>query len=570
MTTENDNLPEDIVISTPEPKVWIESIQFSGGKTISFNQNDIVLIVGANNSGKSKTLQELYSLFGTDDGSIAQTVNANLVVKDASLGKIGNSKEFAKHLETNAIPKANRVMYKGVLMYPGHVNYYYRKFLHSIAPVFQLMLNSTGRTNAVTSAQSISPQDTPTVPQHFLYNDPDLMQRVSSLFKSAFSKELFFNYRGGPNLPIHVGEKPKCEINEQYVDNSYVDKVTAFPLIEAQGDGIKSYTGILFQTIVFPRDITYVDEPEAFLHPPQMRRLGKTLAENSKGQLVVATHSTDILRGFLEGHSNRVRVLRILRDGAVNHVTELSSTQVQSLWDHPQIRYSTALDAIFHEQAIICEDDSDCRLYSAIANHLEEADSSKVWPDTHYIPTGGKHAAARVAKALHELNVPTKMIFDFDLLSNKESMKTTYESVGGEWSEIEFLWKQLDAAVRKGVKAKTPDEIATEITGLLTGLTGGLPKSKIKELLKQDKPWAIAKELGSSAIPNGDATIVFQKLNGLLQAKGIFIVEKGEIEQFCPSVNGHGPTFVNSLLETKNLNSSELGELRDFVELVVQ
>lgn len=570
MTPEASNsTPEDAAVIS-EPKVWIESIEFSGGEIISLLQDDIVLIVGANNSGKSKTLQELQQLIHKDDSQIANTLNTNLVVKGASLGKLGDAATFKKYLETNTILKNSNYSYRGGQIHHSHTVYYDRKYLPSISNVFQLMLNATGRTNSVNSVSSITPTQTPTVAQHFLYNDYDLMQRVSDLFNSAFGKELFFNYRGGPQLPIHVGDKPICEPNEQYVDNSYVEKVTAFPLIETQGDGIKSYTGILFQTIVFPRDLTYIDEPEAFLHPPQMRRLGKTLAENSKGQLVVATHSTDILRGFLEGHSNRIRVIRLLRDGDVNHATELSSTQVQALWNHPQIRYSTALDAIFHEQAIICEDDSDCRLYSAIASHLEESDSSNNWPDTHYIPTGGKHAAARVAKALHELNVPTKMVFDFDLLSNKESIKTTYESVGGDWSEIKSLWEQLDAAVRSGVKAKSLEEIATEISGLLTDLSEGLPKSKIQEILKQDKSWAIAKKLGSGSIPNGHATQVYNDLNELLRSKGIYIVEKGEIEQFCPSIGGHGPKFVNSLLETKDLSSSELSDLRNFVKLVVQ
>jgi len=55
----------------------------------------------------------------------------------------------------------------------------------------------------------------------------------------------------------------------------------------------------LFEIVVSERDITLLDEPEAFLHPPQMRRLSETLSSEVKGQLIVATHSSDILRGFL-------------------------------------------------------------------------------------------------------------------------------------------------------------------------------------------------------------------------------------------------------------------------------
>jgi len=553
-----------------EPQVWIDSIQFSGGQTINLSQDDIVLIVGANNAGKSKTLEELHNLLNTQERLLAQKLANHLVVKSATLKKVGSAEDFRKYLFANATLEGHHFHFRGGQIHENHVQNFDSSFLFGSSQAFQLKLNATGRTNAVSTANSIAHNEAPSIPQHYLYNDKILMKRVSDLFESAFGQELFFNYRGGSQIPIHVGKKPLCDTGEQYVDNSYVEKVTAFPKIDEQGDGIKSYAGILFQTLVYPRDITYIDEPEAFLHPPQMRRLGKTLAENSSGQIIVATHSTDILRGFLEAQKDRVRVIRLRREANNNHATELPPERIQELWSHPQIRYSTALDAIFHEQAIICEDDSDCRLYSAVADHLEVSNTDIRWKDTHYIPTGGKHSAARVAKALHELNVPTKMIFDFDLISDENSIKATYESVGGVWSNIKNIWTRLDAAVRKGVKSKTPKEVAAEINELLEEVGERLPKSKIQELLKQDKPWSIVKKTGSIAIPNGDATKAYHQLKDALQAAGIFMVEKGEIEQFCPSIGNDGPKFVSNLLETKELDGEELKDLRDFVQMVAQ
>ena len=393
---------------------------------------------------------------------------------------------------------------------------------------------------------------------------------IRDRFKDAFGSQLFFDHRGNPQIPIHVGEYPEVIAGEDRISDSYVAKVRNFPRIDAQGDGMKSYAGIVFQSIVFPRDITFIDEPEAFLHPPQMRRLGKTLATETKGQLIVATHSADILKGFLEANADRVRVIRLQREGNKNHAAELPPNKVQELWSHPQIRYSTALEAIFHEQAIICEDDSDCRLYSAVANHLEEQEKDIRWKDTHYIPTGGKHAAPRIAEALKGLGVPIKMIFDFDLLSNEQDLKRVTQSVGGDWASIQNDWKILDAEVRKGVKVKTVEEIASEITKLLKDVSKGLPKSDILELMKQNKSWSIVKQVGYLAIPNGQASAAYEKLRDNLNSMGIYMVEKGQIEQFCISVGGHGPGFVSTLLETVDLDDLKLRDLREFVKSIIQ
>jgi hypothetical protein len=49
----------------------------------------------------------------------------------------------------------------------------------------------------------------------------------------------------------------------------------------------------------FPGQV--IDEPEAFLHPPQARLIGSSLVQDRRDnrQLFIATHSADILSGVL-------------------------------------------------------------------------------------------------------------------------------------------------------------------------------------------------------------------------------------------------------------------------------
>jgi len=268
---------------------------------------------------------------------------------------------------------------------------------------------------------SISFGDHKSVPQHVLYDDVKLMNRISGLFREAFREDLFFDFRGGASLPIHVGEPPMPKSGEDRISESFVERVRHHPLLHEQGDGMKSYAGILFEAVATERDITLIDEPEAFLHPPQMRRLGATLASEVKGQLVVATHSSDIMRGFLTGTNGSVRILRMHRDGSVNHVTEAPVDVIKMLWEQPDLRYSNALEGIFHEQTIVCEGHSDCRLYNAMADHLESGEENP-WPDTAYVPAGGKAGIHVIASVLRQIGVPVAGVYDIDFLSDRKSM----------------------------------------------------------------------------------------------------------------------------------------------------
>ena len=394
------------------------------------------------------------------------------------------------------------------------------------------------------------------------------MEKISDLFRHAFGKDLMFDFRGGNRLPIHVGELPNIQDAVDRVGDKYVRAVRQNPLLDKQGDGMKSYAGILFEAIVNDLDITLIDEPEAFLHPPQMRRIGETLSSQVKGQLIVATHSSDILRGFLEGTRGNIRILRISREQDTNIVAEASAKIIKELWKKPELRYSNALEGIFHEQTIICEDDGDCRLINSVADYLATS-SGEQWKDTAYVPTGGKHGIPKVAGVLRQIGVPVKAVFDIDFLSERSLVESTVDAFGGRWDEIEPIWLRVDSAVRGGNKPKSVPQIKSAIISILNSSKDeDLPKGDIIEAIKQGKPWSEVKRYGVSAIPNGDAQRDFESLKSNLENIGIYIVHVGEIENFCQEIGSHGPKFVTKLLSIVPLNDVRLLELRNFVEKV--
>lgn len=548
---------------TTKPTASISELTFSGGDNFQLKKNEKIILVGPNNSGKSQSLREIISI--CNDGKIDRTI----VIKNLTISKEGTSVNLKTFLNEKAEYVNTHYRYKSWQIHESHIVLWDQEYLTgSLSGGFIKNIDANNRLNICNRQKSISPSDQKSLPQHILYDDEPLMKKISDLFREAFGKDLMFDFRGGSQIPIHVGEISDIEGMVDRVGDSYVKAVRKNPLLDMQGDGMKSYAGILFEAIVSDLDVTLIDEPEAFLHPPQMRRLGETLSSQVQGQLVVSTHSSDILRGFLEGTRGDVRILRIRREQDVNLVSEATSDVIKELWEKPELRYSNALEGIFHEQTIICEDDSDCRLINSIADHLM-SESDEQWQDTAYVPTGGKHGVPKVASVLRKIGVPVKAVFDIDFLSEQSLVETTVIAFGGNWSEIQPLWARVDSAVRDGISPKSIPQIKSAITTILNGSEDDkLPKGDVIEALKQGKPWNKVKKYGTRGIPNGSAQRDYNSLRDSLEIIGIYLIPVGEIENFCPDMGVHGPKFVTKLLTKVPLNDDRLEELRNFVEKV--
>ena len=546
-----------------KPHASISELTFSGGNTFQLRKKDKIILVGPNNGGKSQSLREIIGV--CREGKTSR----NLVIKELKILKEGSAVELKDFLEEKAQYVSEHYRYKSWQIHETHTQLWEHDYLqHSLSDGYIKNIDANSRLNICAQQASISSDEQKSVPQHVLYEDEVLMEKISNLFRKAFGEDLMFDFRGGSQLPIHVGELSNLKGLGDRVSDSYVRAVRKNPRLDKQGDGMKGYAGILFEAIVSDLDITLIDEPEAFLHPPQMRRLGETLSSEVEGQLIVATHSSDILRGFLEGTRGNVRILRISREQDINLVSEATPDVVRELWDKPELRYSNALEGVFHEQTIICEDDSDCRLINSVADHIARV-SGDQWQDTAYVPTGGKHGAPKVAGVLRKIGVPVKAVFDIDFLSERSLVQSTVDAFGGNWNEIQPLWVRVDSAVRDGISPKSIPEIKNDITKILNN-TGDdtLPKSDVIEAMKQDKSWNKVKQYGTRGIPNGDAQKDYNALSSLLESIGIYLIPVGEIENFCPDMGAHGPKFVTKLLSTVSLDDERLVELRRFVEKV--
>lgn len=556
---------------------YISEATFSDNSTVEFAQNDIVVFVGPNNAGKSATLAELQRLHGNYS-------DAGRVVTSAKIKLNGSPQDLLTWLEKTSFVYTHptrKVFASGglTLNEDEALHHWKRAELNGIGThlsrFFGRYLSTTKRLETANPAETISLTSTaPTHPIHYLQYDDQIEKRVSGYFRQAFGVDLIVHRNSCKDVPLYCGEHPALNSGEDRVSARYLRELEKLPKLHEQGDGMRSFTGVLLHAVTGNHTTLWVDEPEAFLHPPQARLLARMLAKETPHdrQLFIATHSGDILKGLLDANKGNVRVIRLTRDGTTNRVRQLSTSDVQNLWSDPLLRHSDVLSGLFHDKVIVCESDADCRFFAAVLDTLFD-NGVVARRDSMFVHCGGKARIPTVVNALRAVGVPTCAVTDFDILNDENPLRPICESLGGEWKDISNDWKLVKAAIESKKPELKADEVRAEIQKTLATVGDGIfPKGamlQIQNILRRSSPWATAKSVGKAFVPSGEVHNACGRLFQAVSDIGLFVVEEGELEGFARSIGGHGPTWVNGVLPKVIANDSELKAAREFVKRLI-
>jgi len=558
-----------------KPDVRITRLSFSDGTAIELGRNDVVVIVGANNAGKSATLRAIAEKL--DDSN-----ESNPVVRAISFKREGTLKELIVWLEATTRRDISYGDYfsrfdKQISRSNVAMLWEKQDSIGSLSGFFCCILNAEERLKAANPPDSIAIATDPLRhPIHVLQWDDSEEKRISDLFKRAFGTGIVVHRHAGKVVPILIGNEPPCPAGKDRHSIEYVRELSKLPRAHDQGDGMRSFLGVLLFTALGAEPILLIDEPEAFLHPPQARHLGHFLVTEtgSDRQIFVATHSGDVLRGMLNSEDQRVRVIRLRREGDRNIARQLVNSQVAQVWSDPLLRHSNILDGLFHERVIVCESDSDCRFYSAVADATFETDAGKGRrPDVMFTHSGGKARLALIIRSLRDLDVPISVVTDFDVLNAESPLKEIVEAAGGNWRSLKSDWN----IVRTAIDNKKPElnlaEVRNNIENALQSVKGytltETAKKQIQDTLRASSPWSTAKSVGRAFIPNGDASQAADRLLLALEAIGVFVVPVGELEQFVKVEGGHGPAWVTNALKRDLKADPQLEAARQFVHKIV-
>ncbi|MDE0658251.1 MAG: AAA family ATPase [Gammaproteobacteria bacterium] len=566
-------MPESELIPQ-RPTLSFRTITFSDDTTLTLDEDDIVVFVGPNNTGKSAALREL-------QGWVAHS-SSGLVVKNATMCQQGTQEDLRAYLEAKALKTGSG----GDLTYGGigynihhtHLSYFDQPAdRHPVAPFFARQLATEGRITDSNAAPGIALfQDPPTHPIHLLLMDEALAKDISDKFKHAFGKDLTPFRAGGGRFPLYVGDKPVLALGKDELTKEFVDALLRSNVpLESQGDGMRSFAAVALHVLAArTHSIQFLDEPEAFLHPPQVRLLGRYIAESKTGssQLFISTHSTDVLEGLIEGGSDKVRIVRIRREGNVNHIKELGKEQTRSVTEDTLARFSRVFEGVFYEHVVICESDADCMFYQSLLTLPSISGDRR--PDVLFVHAAGKHRMAKLAATLRSLDVPVSVIADIDILNDANTFRDLFEKLGGSWEEAKTHWKAVSDQILSRRPPFNAGQVARLIAKELEGVSGqsDFPKEKeraITRIFKDASPWGTLKSSGRSALPQGETIKQFDLLCEKCRHHRLWIVPVGELEGFCRSVGSHGPGFVQRVLDERDLETDpELKEAREFIQEV--
>ena len=557
------------------PSITVSEMTFSDGTLVELNPDDIVVLVGPNNAGKSATLREIESLLG-------KHANPCRVITEIRMAKSGTLNDLEAAFEAHSY----KAYHNGNLHYRGSgYDIPARQLSSGWESRFELLRNFFCR-RLKTESRILDSNPAPSfkvltepasMPIQMLYANSEIEERISGYFRTAFNCDLIVMKAGGNEIPLLVGERVPLEEREDPTQKSYLERLMkkTTPLQE-QGDGMRSFASVILEMLANQApSMLLLDDPEAFLPPPQARLLGEFLARERRGnaQLFIATHSPDVLTGLLSEAPEQLRVIRIQRDGDRNRVKELQKEKAKAIAADPLMKYSAVLSGIFHERAIICEADADCMFYQALL--AQPSVHVGAHPDVLFLHASGKHRMATMGEALRALGVPVDVIADVDLLKEKNSFQKLVIALGGDWALVEPLWNTIKLAIESRKSWFNADAVIKEIRDKLDEIGGRgeeFPEAAandIRSTLKKSSPWGAVKDAGDAAIPSGDPTQRLNKLRAYLESIGIWIVPVGELEGFCRSIGGHGPKWVQRVIEDRELSSDpELEEARNFIKAI--
>jgi hypothetical protein len=563
---------EPLAFTSTLPSITFESLTFSDGTTIELDRDDIVLFVGPNNAGKSEALRDLQGHIG---GSGQGTV-----VKSAKLRKIGTvdglRNMIRTHFQVVDDPNGTRYVVNGANVWEGMLEHHWQH-PDQLRDIFCRRIATERRIVDSNPASAINIlNEKPWNPIHILFADDRVEKRISDYFRRAFGKDLILFRVGGQSWPFLVGDRPEIQPGEDRISATYNQRLRAATVpLEHQGDGMRSFATVILEMLAPDTpSVLLLDEPEAFLHPPQARLLGEFIAKERPrlAQLFIATHSPDVLQGLLNAAPDHLRVVRVKRDGNINRAKELDKSRAKKISGDPIMKFTSVLSGVFHQRVIICESDADCMFYSSVLD-IPAVHGSQ-FPDVLFVQAGGKHRMATLAEALRSLDVDVDVIADFDLLNDESVVEGAVKALGGDWAEVRTQVGPLKAAIEQRKPWLNAVEVAKGIREILDKIpsAGEFPRTAradIESLFRKASPWDAIKTAGEAAVPGGDATKHYGKLQALCNAFGLWIVPVGELEGFCRFEGRHGPLWVQRVVENHDLATDpKLSGARAFIRQV--
>lgn len=550
---------------------YISKLIFNTGSEININRSDIVIFVGPNNAGKSQSLKDIYNL---SSKKLPSTVISDIEIKKYSGDIVQLLDSLSNGTNSGGIVNYNVLGNNMHVFNHTSSDFINETYYGGFRNLFVANLDTDARLTICKPVGCIPRDGAKNHPIHYAAFEGKYRKWLSDNFEKAFNVGIIPNTHFGSIIPLCMGNPVQLEgeySDEQERSEAYSEILATYRQVQKQGDGIKSFTGILLYLMLDYFCTFLIDEPESFLHPPQARIMGQIIGEslNNSQQAFISTHSEDIIKGLMEVCPERIKIVRITRDGDTNSFSVLDNSDFIKLWHDPLLKYSNIMASLFHRKVVLCESDSDCKMYSIIEGYIKHKQAK--YSETLFIHCGGKHRIPKILSALRALDVEVKVIVDMDVLNDETVFRRIIESCDIDYSLIQSDYNIIASNLHSAKEKVDRNEAGTRIEAILNRTSNkelsGEELAEIRGVITTISKWNEIKKSGIAAIPSGDATSSYIRINEKLMEAGIFVVPVGELEGFVKEVGGHGSEWVDNVLEKyKDLDDNVYKSISQFIE----
>ena len=566
----NSDINEDINLN---PSVVIKKIKFNDNTEIELSNDDIVVFVGANNVGKSRALKDIKN--DILESSSKKVIVDEIEYQDTNFEEINMRNYFRNNFElgpngydivvdVNHIHNYNKHNFQNVKS--GDKQFY--KALFSFLST-ESRLNMT----APISYSFIKDKLSFDVMRK-LERDKKNITTLNDILFSCFGKKIDISEGLWQNT---VSKLYKFGTKDEIDKSVSADTREARCLLESlenlndQGDGIRSAVAILASLITTTHSLYLIDEPETFLHPPQARILGRNIVDLSQNkQCFISTHNIDLLRGMLEKDYARIKIIKINRTDNVNEFHVLDNDSIKAVSDDKNLKYSNILNGLFYNTVVLCENESDCKFYSALLENID----SDCYRNTLFCAVGGKDQFKIIIPLLNKLKINFLVIADLDLINNRNKLKDLINSIeDNKYNQISSIHNDFLSLFERGTdnQVKKQSVIKEEILSFITDTPymSDETAGKIRQVLKNISHLKLLKNCGKSCLPAGECVQKYNQIINFLNESNIFVVECGEIERFITEIDGHGSLWVEEVFKKyPTFDEPEYSNAKEFIKKV--
>jgi ABC-type branched-subunit amino acid transport system ATPase component len=538
------------------------------------------VLVGPNNVGKSQTLRDIHQRLVT--GPTAKCV----ILDDVVIEKPATFEDLLAGLQKQADPthvgmhlvrgissnltsgdsiRVNLKDLQSQFEKEDHLNFIFG----NISKFRVSYLDAESRLKVAKAAPSHNPHtQPPTNLLQGLFAAQDATEDVlREAFRDTFAMDVRLDYSGMQQLMLRVADK-FSEIPPDPRDAYPV--FSKYPKLDDQGDGFRSFVGVVLSLLLSEGRVILLDEPEAFLHPAQSRQLGMWIASHAAsvpGQIILATHNASFLSGILAS-GQQVDIFRMNRSDNTTEYVRIPPEATKGLVASPLLSSQRVLEAIFFRSVIVCEADADRAVYQTVATNTLGSQEAL------FVHAHNKQSVPRVVQLLRSAHIPTAAIVDLDALNSAGDLRKLIEALGDPDQAEPIIKQREDLAGLLGmppdetILANVRDAIAEFLAQLDAGdhdLSGA--RGALNRLRKLASDWYAVKTKGVTGFPPEAAELGTQLL-AACNALGLFLVPCGELESWIDLGTTRKNMWVVRALESLHADKCP-APLQNFIKAVL-